>query len=186
MYDWWAEGNMLLSSAGSPWMHMHKKKVFGGKDAIRNETFQHNIVTGAAPDYDSQCPDVHVGPNQDATGKIGVAIDHDQMVLTLTAPADLDKTGCPVDGPGGDVDFTGAKRSSSKCVPGPLASLSAGQTVNISLWPTGIAPPPSPTPPPSPPTPPPTPPPAPPAPPTPPTPPASCHSEPWQTDVIVG
>jgi len=143
MYDWWVEGNMLLASAGSPWLHMHKKKILDGKDAIRNETVQHNIVTGGAPDYPSDAPDIHVGPNEDATGKVQVSIDHDGMVLTLTAPADLDKTGCPIDGPGSDVDFTGAKRDSSKCVPGPLASLKAGQTVNISLWPIGIAPPPS-------------------------------------------
>jgi hypothetical protein len=139
MYDWWAEGNMLLSSTGTPWLHMHHKKVFDGKDAIRNETFQHNIVTGGAPDYDTTCPDLHIGPNEDATGKIGVSVDHDAMVLTLTAPDDLDKTGCSVGGPGGDIDFTGAKRSSSKCVPGPLASLTAGQIVNISLWPTTLS-----------------------------------------------
>lgn len=142
MYDWWVEGNMLFADAGSPWLHMHHKKILDGKDAIKNETVQYNLVTGGAPDYPTDAPDVNVGPNEDATGKVVVLVDHDQMVLTLTAPDDLDKTGCPVGGPGGDVDFTGAKRSSSKCVPGPLASLSAGQTVNISLWPTA---PPSPT-----------------------------------------
>lgn len=138
MYDWWVQANMLLSSAGNPWLHMHHKKILDGKDAIKNETVQHNLVRGAAPDYPSDAPDVTVGPNQDATGSdFGVSLDHEQMVLTLIGSADLDHTGCQVGGPGGDIDFTGAKRSSSKCVPGPLASLSAGQTVNISLWPTG-------------------------------------------------
>merc|ERR1712228_1147690 len=119
--------------------------ILHGKDAIKNETVQHNLITGGAPSWPSDAPDMHVDSNEDATGKIGISIDHEGMVLTLTAPDDLDKTGCPVGGPGGDIDFTGAKRSSSKCVPGPLASLSAGQAVNISLWPTGIVPPPSPT-----------------------------------------
>ena len=46
-------------------------------------------------------------------------------------------TGCELGGPGGDRDFTGAKRSGPRCVPGPLASLAAGQRLNVSLWPTG-------------------------------------------------
>jgi hypothetical protein len=144
MYNWWVEGNMLLTTPGKPWLHMHKKKVFGGKDAIRNETVQHNLVTGDAPEFPTDVPDMHVDSNEQS--KVGVSIDHEGMVLTLWGPDDIDKTGCKAGGPGGDVDFTGAKRSSSKCVPGPLASLSAGQAVNISLWPTQHVPPSSPTP----------------------------------------
>jgi len=66
-----------------------------------------------------------------------VDVDRDEMVLSILGDAVLDKTACQLGGPGGDRDFTGAKRTGSKCVPGPLASLVAGQRLNVSLWPTG-------------------------------------------------
>ena len=59
------------------------------------------------------------------------------MVLSVEGDAVLDRTACPPGGPGSDRDFTGAKRSGSKCVPGPIDGLVAGQRRNVSLWPTG-------------------------------------------------
>ena len=85
--------------------------------------------------------------NQNATGSSFIVdVDRDGMVLSMEGDAVLGKTACQLGGPGGERDFTGAKRSGLKCVPGPLGGLVAGQRLNVSLWPEGgswpISPPP--------------------------------------------
>jgi len=141
MKDWWLGGNMMLSGSQGPWLHMHGRKVFAGQDAIQNETAQHNLYTGGSASFPPNQPgdlNITVGPNQNATGSsFAVDIDRAGMVLSIAGDAVLDRTACQLGGPGGDRDFTGAKRSSSKCVPGPLGSLVSGQRRNVSLWPTG-------------------------------------------------
>jgi hypothetical protein len=146
MKDWWLGGNMLLSSGKGPWLHIHKRKVFCGnpkthsdcKDAIQNETAQHNLITGGKADFPPNQPgnlNITVGLNQNAAGSsFSVDVDRDGMTLSIKGDTVLDKTACQLGGPGGDRDFTGAKRSGPKCVPGPLA----GQRLNnASLWPEG-------------------------------------------------
>lgn len=141
MKDWWLGGNMLLSNSKGPWLHIHNRKVFAGHEAIQNETAQHNLFTGGNPSYPPNQPgdlNITVGPNENATGSsFSVNIDRANMVLSIQGDAVLDKTACVLGGPGSDRDFTGATRSNSKCVPGPLSSLTPGQLRNISLWPTG-------------------------------------------------
>ena len=141
MKDWWLGGNMLLSSGKGPWLHIHKRKVFDGKEAIQNETAQHNLIAGGKADVPPNQPgdlNITVGPNQDAAGSsFAVEVDRDGMALSIQGDAVLDQTACPLGGPGGDRDFTGAKRGGSKCVPGPLGGLVAGQRLNVSLWPEG-------------------------------------------------
>jgi len=181
MSGWWIGANMLLTTEWCPWLHIHDKKTSGDDELIKNETVQRNLVTGGGlvPEGGAWYPadaglDIAVGSNQNATGSAFVAtVDLEQMVLTFEGDAVLDKTACKSDGPGGDVDFTGAKRSRSKCVPGPVDGLAPSKRRSVSLWPTGITPPLPPSPAPSPPAPSPTPTPAPPAPtptPAPPTP----------------
>jgi len=141
MKDWWMGGNMMLTGGTGPWLHIHNRKVFAGKDAIQNETAQHNLITGGAPAVPPNQPgdlNITVSPNQDAAGSsFSVVIDRDEMVVSIMGDAVLDKTACQVGGPGGDRDFTGAKRTGSKCVPGPFVNMVAGQRLNVSLWPTG-------------------------------------------------
>ena len=141
MKDWWLGGNMLLTSGKGAWLHIHKRKVFAGREAIQNETAQHNLVTGGEPDFPPNQPgnlNITVGPNQNAVGSsFAVDVDRDGMTLSIQGDAVLDKTACQAGGPGGDRDFTGAKRTGPKCVPGPLRGLVAGQRFNVSLWPEG-------------------------------------------------
>jgi hypothetical protein len=138
MKDWWMGGNMMLSGGTGPWLSMHKEKVVGGQEAIQNETAQHNLITGGKASYPTQPLNITIGPNENATGSsFDVIVDRDNMVLSIQGDAVLDRTACEVGGPGGDRDFTGAKRSGSKCVPGPLGGLKSGQRLNVSLWPTG-------------------------------------------------
>ena len=111
---------MLLTSGTGPWLHIHKRKVFAGEEAIQNETAQHNLVTGGAPDFPPNQPgdlNITVGPNQNANGSsFAVDVDRDGMTLSIQGDAVLDKTACQPGGPGGDRDFTGAKRSGPKMV----------------------------------------------------------------------
>ena len=141
MQDWWMGGNMMLSGTQGPWLHIHNRKVIAGHDAIQNETVQHNLYTGGNPSYPPNQPgdlNITVGPNQNATGSsFAVDVDRDGMVLSIEGDDVVDRTACQLHGPGSDRDFTGAKRSASKCVPGPLGSLVAGKRTNVSLWPTG-------------------------------------------------
>eukprot|EP01051_Picozoa_sp_SAG22_P000340 SAG22_NODE_8_length_37215_cov_120.960351_8_plen_311_part_00 len=142
MKDWWVGGNMLLSSGKGPWLHIHKRKVFAGKEAIQNETAQHNLITGGKPDFPPNQPgdlNITVGPNQNTVGSsFAVDVDRDGMTLSIEGDAVLEETGCQLGGLGGDRDFTGAKRNGPKCVPGPLGGLVAGQRLNVSqLWPKG-------------------------------------------------
>ena len=130
---------MMLSGGKGPWLCMHNEKIIGGQEAIQNETAQHNLITGGAASYPPEPLNITVGPNQNAAGSsFAVDVDRDKMVLCIQGDAVLDLTACQVGGPGGDRDFTGAKRSGSKCVPGPLDGLMPGQRRNVSLWPTGI------------------------------------------------
>ena len=132
---------MMLSGGQGPWLHIHNRKVFAGQDAIQNETAQHNLYTGGSPSVPPNEPgalNITVTPNQNATGSsFTVNIDRTGMMLSLEGDAVVDWTACQLGGPGGDRDFTGAMRSDSKCVPGPLGSLVSGQRRNVSLWPTG-------------------------------------------------
>ena len=138
MKDWWIGGNMLISGGKGPWLHIHSEKVLGGKEAIKNETAQHNLITGGDASYPSEPLNITIGPNENATGSsFAVDVDRDNMVLSIQGDAVLDLTACRVGGPGGERDFTGATRSGSKCVPGPLVGLQPGQRLNVSLWPTG-------------------------------------------------
>jgi hypothetical protein len=139
MKDWWMEGNMLLSGGKGPWLHIHNEKVLGGKEAIQNETAQYNLITGGNASYPTNATlHITVGPNENAAGSsFAVDADRDNMMLSIQGDPVIDRTACRVDGPGGDRDFTGAKRSGSKCVPGPLGGLKSGQRLNVSLWPTG-------------------------------------------------
>eukprot|EP01051_Picozoa_sp_SAG22_P009160 SAG22_NODE_744_length_7501_cov_2.644826_3_plen_68_part_00 len=59
--------------------------------------------------------------------------------MTVTADATVDQTGCVVGGAGGEYDFTGAPRSTSKCTPGPLDGLLAGTAKTVSLLPASAA-----------------------------------------------
>jgi hypothetical protein len=138
MKDWWIGGNMMLSGDKGPWLHIHDEKVLGGKEAIQNETAQHNLITGGNASYPAEPLNITVGPNEnDTASSFTVQVDRDEMVLSIQGDAVLDLTACRVGGPGGDRDFTGAKRSGSKCVPGPLADLQSGHRLNVSRWPTG-------------------------------------------------
>ena len=132
---------MLLSGGQGPWLHIHNRKVFAGQDAIQNETAQRNLYTGGDPSFPPNQPgdlNITVGPNQNATGSgFAVDVDRDGMVLSIEGDAVLDRTACALGGPGSDRDFTGAKRSASKCVPGPLDGVVPGQRRNVSLWPMG-------------------------------------------------
>merc|ERR1711988_1211196 len=123
-------------------VHMHDRKTDGDRELMRNETVQHNLVTGGArvPEGGAWFPadaglDITVGNNVNASSSsFSVAVDREQMLLTFHGDSVLDKTGCQVGGPGGDVDFTGGKRG-SKCVPGPVDGLVAGKLQSVSLWP---------------------------------------------------
>lgn len=141
MKDWWVGGNMLLSSGKGPWLKIHNRKVFAGTEAIQNETVQHNLITGGDPAFPPNQPgnlNITVGPNQNAAGtSFSVDVDRDGMMLSIQGDNVLDKVACESGGPGSDIDFTGAKRRSAKCVPGPLDGLVAGQRLNLSLWPVG-------------------------------------------------
>ncbi len=142
MKDWWLGGNMLLSGLNkSPWLHIHNRKVFGGQEAIQNETAQHNLITGGLPSFPPNQPgslNITVSANQNATGSgFAVTVARDAMMLSVLGDAILGRTACELGGPGGDVDFTNATRSTTACVPGPLASLVPGEHRNVSLWPIG-------------------------------------------------
>ena len=66
------------------------------------------------------------GPNQNAAGSsFAVAVAREGMTLSIEGDAVLAETACQLGGPGGGCDFTGAKRSNPKCVPGLLGSLVA-------------------------------------------------------------
>jgi hypothetical protein len=147
MSDWWIGANMLFATEWCPWMHMHDRKTDGDRELMKNETVQHNLVTGGARVSEAvngawfpadSGLDIAVGNNQNATGSSFTwAIDREQMLLTFQGDSVLDKTGCQAGGPGGDVDFTGGKRG-SKCVPGPVDGLAPGKLQSVSLWPADV------------------------------------------------
>lgn len=148
MAGWWIQANMLVANANKPWLMIHHKKEGSGRELITNETAQHNLISGTEPVYPRDAGlDITVGSNQNAAGSgFALEIDRDAMQLSFYGDSVFEKTACATGGPGGDQDFTGAKRSGSRCVPGPLDGLAAGQKKVISLWPTGITPPVPPTP----------------------------------------
>merc|ERR1719277_780648 len=145
--DWNVEANVLLASKKAPWLHMHTQKHGShGELLVTNDTMSHNLVIGHAPVFGNQGgwsrkaqPEgVEIEDNVGVAGGFDISFDEASLTLSIQSDARIAQTGCAPGGPGGDVDFTGARRSMSQCVPGPLEGLIAGQLRNISLLPSAI------------------------------------------------
>lgn len=141
---WSAEANLLLTGAKAPWLRMHTQKHGShGELLVTNDTLSHNLVAGQAPAFGhrtgpggEQPEGVSIEANVDAAGAFNVSFDEASLTLTLQVGPQLSQSGCAPGGPGGDVDFTGARRSASQCVPGPVEGLAPGQPRTISLLPS--------------------------------------------------
>eukprot|EP01052_Picozoa_sp_SAG31_P033454 SAG31_NODE_3784_length_3883_cov_1.859672_2_plen_319_part_00 len=181
--NWTMAGNLLLGSARVPWVKMHcDKHGSHGEDLVDHDILSNNLVRGTNPDFSrdqdkSKCSKptgVELENNHNVSAQFVVELDIERMTLSLTADATIGTSGCTPGGPGGDIDFTGAKRSSTKCSAGPVEGLTAGKTQTISLIPTnGVAPPIPPPPSPPPPS------------PLPPSPPG-CNASAFRSNVIFG
>ena len=104
---------------------------------VRVRCHQYNQYNQSYPPNQPGDLNITVGPNQNATGSsFAVDVDRDGMVLSIEGDAVVDSTACQLHGPGSDRDFTGAKRSASKCVPGPLGSLAVadGRIVAVTMF----------------------------------------------------
>lgn len=137
MRGWWIGANMMFATIWCPWVHLHDEKHSGDvPELIYNETIQHNLFTGDKPWYPSQTNlSIVVKQNVNATAGFSIGVHASDMVLTLKVGSVLGQSGCLIGGPGGDIDFTGASRSKTKCIPGPIDGLQQDQPRNISLWP---------------------------------------------------
>lgn len=195
--NWTVAANLLLGGTTAPWVKIHcDKHGSHGEDLVEHDVLEHNLFRGTAADFSrsqdkSKCTKpagVGLTSNQDVNGTNDflITVDTSRMTLSVTPSAIVSESGCVAGRPGGEFDFTGAKRSLTKCTPGPLDGLVAGEVRTVSLIPTQGAAPPIP-PPPAPPPPPPSPHPPPPTPPGPPTPPTpGCNASTFRANVIIG
>lgn len=133
--SWWVGANVLLTNGQVPWITIHHEKNASGYELVYNETAEFNVISGGPGTY-PVLPELKIAVSNNynaSNGAFNVSVDRGQMVLTLERSAEVNSR-CAGGGPGGDVDFTGAVRSASQCVAGPLASVSAGSAINVSLW----------------------------------------------------
>jgi hypothetical protein len=193
--NWTVTANMLIGASNWPWLTMHCAKTGShGENLLEGDRLLNNLVHGQVADFSrnqdknkcSKPAGVEIFGNQNVTAGFQVSLNTTAMTLSLTGDATLGQSGCKPGGPGGDIDFTGAKRSLKQCTPGPVDGLEPSRMQTISLVPTqGLSPPipPPPAPPPTPP-PPPTPSPTPSPPSPPPTP--GCDASSFRVNIVIG
>ena len=83
---------------------------------------------------------VVIAPNTDVTSAFAVEVADDGLSVTVTADASVGTSGCAPGGPGSEVAFTGATRTSNSCVAGSLQALAPSQVVHVSVVPKAPTP----------------------------------------------
>lgn len=153
--DWNVTANFLFGAPVRgghplpPWGRLHLAK--NGTCVGRNSTpcqlvefdyLNHNLVHGEGVTYGNKGtkkgpkpPLVFVNENVNISSAFEWSLDLDAMTLTITPDDTITQSACTPGGAGGEVDFSGTKRSPTSCTPGPFANLAPGKATTISLYP---------------------------------------------------